>query len=92
MDYRFKIEVSAEMIHRHHVKGSHLLVLGLIEYFTRIDDQCVYSVPQLAAMLDLNPNTVYNAISSLENNNLIVVERDMNEDGHTFKKIRTIAK
>ena len=89
--YQFKIEITADMIHKMHLKGSNLMVFALLDYYTKKNGCCVHSVDTLARLLNMNGNTVYTAIRNLHIiNHYIEVEKVIVSDGSTLHKIRTI--
>lgn len=90
MNYDFKIEITADMIHKLHLKNTHLLVYALLDYYTKKDGSCVHPAGFLADMLGLNVGTIHNCVRSLVLNHLIEVEKVITEDDHTLLKLKTI--
>ena len=89
--YQFKIEITADMIHKLHLKNTHLLVFALLDYYTKKNGWCIHPASTIADMLNMNVTTVYNCIRSLHAaNHYIEMERVLTSDGSTLHKIRTI--
>ena len=91
MNYDFKIEITADMIHGLHLKGNHLMVFALIDHFTKVCGKCHFQSKEIADMLNLNITTVYTCIKSLYViNHYIEIEKVLTSDGHTLQNIKTI--
>ena len=88
--YQFKIEITADMIHKLHLKNTHLLVFALLDYYTKKNGCCVHPASTVADMLGLASSTVRNAINSLWLNYYIETEKVLTSDGSTLHKIRTV--
>ena len=90
MKYQFTIEVTADMIHVLHLENSHLLVYAFLDWYTRSFGCYELGIEKMAMMLNLGRCTAYNAVRSLQMNNLIEISNYLGSQGKTYKRIRTI--
>lgn len=86
----FAFEVTSDMIHEMHLTGSSLLVFAYLDAFSKDGGYYVHGIENIGKMLGLSRYTVYNAVRSLQINNLIEVSNFLGSQGKTYKRIRTI--